>query len=235
MTFDIEKFLRIDISYPGISFGYESWALESYLKVLDESVSFAREQYRLRAKRDLDKREAELVHEQVNQKLWEIEEAAETQIPRFFRIGALIPIWGLFESFVFDIALYVGGREKTGLSLRDIRAPNFRRQVEMYFEGALRIKLPWSEEERFKLGLLQELRNFVAHRNGRVTDLNTERRQDIERLVAAVPSVTIDDGALMVPSEYIEEAAALVFNVVGKLSQMIADRYDGPTVPNIEI
>jgi hypothetical protein len=233
MAVDLDKMMKLDLSYPGISFGYESSALDAYLKVLDEHVSFAQDQYRLRAKRELKKGESKLMPEQANE-LSKFDEAAETQIPRFFHIGALVPIWGLFESFVFDIANYVRKREGLDLSLRDIRASNFRKQAEMYFEGTLRMKLPWSDDERARLGYLQQLRNLVAHRNGRVSDLSPEKQRELDALLASVPGAKVDNGALLVSREYITQAKELVFDMGGKLNQMIADRYEGPSVQDTE-
>ncbi len=234
MAFDPKKILDLDLSYPGFSFGYESWALDTYLRVLDEHLTFAQDQYRLRSKRELEKQSQELLPEEMAQKASEIDEAAELQIPRFFRIGALIPIWGLFESFVSDIVGYAGKREGIGLSLRDVRAPNLRKQVEKYFEGVLRIDLPWSEDERTRLGYLQELRNLIAHRNGRITDMTAEKRQEAEKLVSAVSGVEIGSGFLMISAEYIHEAAKLVFDTVAKLNNLVGERYDGPVVPDSE-
>jgi hypothetical protein len=229
MGTDLQKILKIDLSYPGISFGLESWALEIYLKLLNDHLSFAQDQYRLRAERELDRKRKSLEPEEVHLEMTMIDEAVETHIPRFFRNGALVQIWGLFESFVFDIAHYVGKKEKVGLVLRDIRASNFRQQVEKYFEGALRIDLPWTPEERAKLGQLQELRNFVAHRNGRATDLSPEKLKDIQTLVSQVPGVWIDE-SLMLSSEYIQDAAGLVFGALEKLNKLVGGRYDGPSV-----
>lgn len=219
MALSFDQLLNIDLGYPGISFGYESWALESYLEVLEEQISHAQTQYRLRAERELEKEKGNLDRHEYGAILAEIDEIADSQIPRFFRIGALIPIWGLFESFLTDFAFYVGRREKAGIGFRDIKANNFRSQIEKYFEGVLRIQLPWSPRERERLGQLQELRNFIAHRNGRLMDLPPEKEKEIRALVSKISNVAIS------------EAAALVFALVGRLSQQLGDRYGGPVVP----
>lgn len=118
MSLTPEQFLDLDVSFPGISFGYESWALASYLDVLDEQIEHGRAQYRLRAERELHKENAGLRLAEYHARLDKIDEAADAQIPRFFRIGAVVSIWGLFESFLTDFAIYIGKREKLGLSLR---------------------------------------------------------------------------------------------------------------------
>jgi hypothetical protein len=231
MALDIEQLLNLDLNFPGISFGYESWALESYLNVLEDQISHAQAQYRLRAEHGFETEKDSLDCHEYGARLSEIDEAADRQIPRFFRIGALVPIWGLFESFLTDFAIYVGKRENIGLAFRDIRAKNFRNQIEKYFEDVLRIQLPWSEQERERLGQLQELRNFIAHRNGRLMDLPAEKEKEIKTLVEKVAGVDVEDSTIVVSPAYISEAAELVFSLVGRFSQQLADRYADPVVP----
>lgn len=230
MALSIEKLINLDIGFPGISFGYESWALESYLNVLEDQISQAQEQYRLHAVHALETEKYRLEPHEYGAKLSEIDEAADSQIPRFFRIGALVSIWGLFESFLTDFAVYICKREKIGLAFRDVRADNFRSQVEKYFEGVLRIQLPWSVQERERLGQLQKLRNFIAHRNGRLMDLPPEKEKEVKALVAKIAGVEIQGNTVVVSSSYIAEAETLVFALVGRFSQQLADRYGGPVV-----
>ena len=231
MLLSPEQLLNLDLSFPGISFGYESWALESYLNVLEEQIAHARAQYRMRAQRELEARKSWLEDFEYGHKLAEIDEAADAQIPRFFRIGAVVSIWGLFESFSSDLAGYAGRREKPGLGFRDIRADSLRIQIEKYFEKVLRIPLPWSPRERERLGQLQELRHFLAHRNGRLMDLPEQSEKKIRTLVSRLQGVSLESSTVVVSAEYVSEAAALVFKTAGELSQLLTDRYGGPLVP----
>lgn len=226
-----EQFLNLDISFPGISFGYESWALDSYLKVLEDQIEHARAQYRLRAERELEKQKEDLEHYEYGARLSEIHEAADAQIPRFFRIGAVVSIWGIFESFLTDFALYVGNRETIGLSFKDIRAESFRGQIEKYFEKVARIPIPWTPEERERLGQLQELRNFLAHRNGRLMDLPPESEKKVKDLVKRIKGVTVEGSTVVVTPEYIASASDLVLTCIGKFNQQLADKYAQPASP----
>jgi len=231
MELDREQLRNLDLGFPGIFFGYESWALKIYLQIVEEQISHAQAQYRLRSEHRLENEAGSLESDEICAQLSEIDEAVELQIPRFFRIGALVPIWGLFESFLTDFAIYVGKREDIHLALRDIKANNFRNQIEKYFEGVLRIHLPWSEQERECLGQLQQLRNFIAHRNGRLMDIPAEKEREIKTLVAKIQGVEIQDSTVVVSSAYISEAAKLVFALVGRFSQQLEDRYAGPIAP----
>src|SRR3989344_7289934 len=159
MAFDLEKLLRLDLGYPGISFGYHSWALGAYLDSLENFIGIAQEQYRVRAKRGLEKKRNELEPEEYSQEERYIDEAADEHIPRYARMSALIPIWGLFESSVTDITFYVSRREKTKLQLKEIRAKNFRDQVQKYYDGVLGLNFPWSSDEKAKIATLHTVRN----------------------------------------------------------------------------
>jgi hypothetical protein len=233
MALTPEQFLNLDLGFPGISFGYESWALDSYLKVLEQQIEYARAQYRLRAEHELEKQKRGLDHAEYGSRLSSIDEAADAQIPRFFRIGAVVSIWGMFESFLTDFALYVGKREKIGLSFKDIRAESFRGQIEKYFEKVARISLPWSQEERECLSRLQDLRNFLAHRNGRLMDLPPESEKKVKDLASRIKGVSVMGSTVVVTPAYIAETAELVFGCVGKLSQQLADKYVQP-VPSAD-
>jgi hypothetical protein len=233
MPLTFEQFLNLDISFPGISFGYESWALESYLNVLEDQISHARDQYRLRAERELQSEQGELEHHEYGERLLQIDEAADDQIPRFFRIGAVVSIWGLFESFITDFAVYVREREKVGLSFKDIRADNFRAQIEKYFEKVVKFEIPWTTAEREQLGHLQDLRNFLAHRNGRLMDLPPDAERKIKDLVVKIQGVSVEGRTVVVTPEYIERSKQLVFDTVGRFSQQLADKYVQP-IPRAE-
>lgn len=65
-------------------------------------------------------------------------------------------------------------------------------------------------------------------------DLPPDKEKEIRALVAKIDGVEIERSAVVVSGAYISEACALVFKLVSSLSQLIADRYDGPSVPGTE-
>lgn len=111
------------------------------------------------------------------------------------------------------------------LRLKDIRANTFENQVEKYYAGVLGIPLPWSTGEKDAIRHLHTIRNAVAHRNGQFSDVSEERRTEIEKAVASVRGVIFGGSELVIESAYLQEAAELVFRMLGALNQLIADRY----------
>lgn len=222
---DINKLLSLDIGYPGISFGYHSWALAGYLSALDNFIELAKEQYKVRASHELSTRRNEFSPGEYDQKQLQIVELADDHIPRYARLSALVPIWGIFEVTVSDITDYASSRSKSRLRLKDIRANTFEDKVEMYYDGVLGVSLPWSAEEKAAIRHLHTIRNAVAHRNGQFSDASKDRRTEIERAVVSVRGVTFRGSELVVESAYLQEAAELVFRMLGALNQVISDRW----------
>jgi hypothetical protein len=227
MTIDLEKLLQMELGYPGISFGYHAWALGAYLESLEHIVGLAQEQYQVRGEKDLEKRRDEFEPEELVQRLDEVKEAAHEHIPRYARLSALIPIWGLFESSVEDITAYVAKRAGVKLKLNEIRAENFLVKVQKYYAGVLEIPLPWSKQDNDEAATLYEIRNAIAHRNGQFRDAPPEKRRKIEALVARTAGVVMHRNQLVVQAEYLEHAAELVFRMIGDLNQVIIDRNYG--------
>ena len=231
MSIDLEKLMKLDMSYPGISFGYHSWALGAYLDSLENFIAIAKEQYRTRAKHELEKRKNEYDPEEYyQQKLNEIDEAADEHIPRYARMAAIVPLWGMFELTITDITNYVAKRENVKLKRREIKAGNIIEQIQKYYDGVLGIPLPWPDTQLKEISLFCEIRNAIAHRNGQFGDNTAQRRKEIKAAVSKLEGVTMHGHQLEISSKYIEKSTELVFSMLSSLNKMVCDRYDGPTV-----
>jgi hypothetical protein len=231
MAIDLEELMRLDLAYPWLSSGYDSWALVVYLEALEEFIGLAQEQFRLRAKRELEKIQQRYDPDQYSQELSLINQAADEHIPRYAYMSALVPICGIFESTVSDMTGFISRREKATIQLEEICANNFAEQVSKYYDGVLKITLPWSEEQRKQIGTLYAVRRIIADRNGQFLDEPQARKDEIQKVANETSGLSIQGGTLVVSAEYVSSAAELVFNLLGKLNQMVGERYDGLTVP----
>ena len=220
-----EQFGNLSAAYPGLAVGYECDALWSYLNVLEEQIEHARVQYRLRSERALHRGGSKYSHEEFGEKLLELDRIADSHIPRFFRSGATVAIWGLFETSMSDFASYARDKENAPLKLGDIKAHNFRDQVYKYFSGALHIQLPWTKEQRDQLENLQKFRNQIAHKNGRIDTLSAEEMKKFRQIVSRTPEVAIEHDTLIVSGKYVNQSAELVTEVINALHKDFALRY----------
>lgn len=227
---DPEKLLKLDLSYPGISYGYHSWALELYLESIESFVAQASDQYRKQGELRLEAKKGRLDEAEVSLKQNFIDEAADVHIPAYARMSAIVLIWGLFESTVFDITAYVTRREGASLKLREIRADSFENQVRKYYSNVLNIELTWTEDQVDRITNLHKVRNAIAHRNGKYLDAAKAKRESIAQLANSVTGIFFQDSQLFISKVYVEESAELVFSMLGDLSKHIGQYYDGPIV-----
>ncbi len=231
MSINLEKLMKLDMSYPGISFGYHSWALRAYLDSLESFIGMAKEQYRTRAKHELEKRKNEYHPEEYyQQKLNEVDETADEHIPRYTRMAAIIPLWGMFELTVTDITNYVAKRETVKIKQKEIKAGNIIEQILKYYDGVLGISLPWSDTQLKEISLFYKIRNAIAHRNGQFSDDTVQRKKEIKAAVSKLEGVTMHGYQLEISSGYIEKSTELIFSMISSLNEMVCERYDGPTV-----
>ena len=227
---DFDKLMKLDLSYPGISFGYRSWSLGIYLETLNDFTRNAGDQYRLKARQHLKERVGELHDEEYIQELIHIDEAADKHIPSYARMSAIVLIWGIFESTVSDIARYVAQRENISLMLNDIRANGFIDQTCKYFENVLTIELPWTDSEINSARHLKKIRNAIAHRNGQFVDESTKRIREMNNVIKQVSGVDFSSSHLIISHEYVTSSTKLVFSMIEGLDAVIQVRYDGPAI-----
>lgn len=227
MSVDLEKLMKLDMGYPGISFGYHSWALGAYLDSLENFIGIAKEQYRIRATHELEIRKEEFEPEDYyQQKLNEIDEAADEHIPRYARMAAIVLLWGIFELSVSDITSYIAEKEKAKLKLKEIKAGNIIKKISKYYEGVLGISLPWSGSEIREVSLFYEIRNAVAHRNGQLQDDTEQHKRDMKNVVSKIKGVEMRGYQIEVSSGYIAASTELVFKMIESLNQLACNRYD---------
>lgn len=225
MPLSFDQLLNLDIEFPAIAFGTETWAIESYLNVLEDEIAHARDQYRLRKLHELKKISSDIDDVEHRDRWAQIDKAADEQLPRFFRIGAVVAIWGFFESFIQDIARYVQKRENALLKLRDIHGTDELDQASKYFKGILRIDLAWSDRERMDMEHLRQVRNILAHNNGRLEDAPAEQVNRATKLIKNLRGIRIADDTLVIDALYVQDAWQLVHDLLDRLLQQLADRY----------
>lgn len=216
----------MDMTSPSIAFGYHSWGLAVYIESLEEFIGHSGDQYRLRARRNLDSRKDALEDFEYVQEINYIDEAAEHHIPGYARMSAIVLLWGMFESTVIDVARYVQKREKANLGIKDIRGNNFLDRARKYYAAVLDIELPWTEVDIHNAQALSAIRNTIAHRNGQFMDAPEEEKNNFVKKVRNIPGVEVQGSQLVVAAEYVDSAAKFVFDMLEILHEMICSRYD---------
>jgi len=221
----LRKILNIEMSYPGITIGYELWALESAVDVMEVHLPQVRDQYRLRAEHAVWSNPS-LSDEEIPHELQQIEEVVSGVIPQYVRNPGVISAWALLESAVEDIGDFVARRECIDASFATAKGRTFRAKFRYHFETTLGMKVPVPDSDWLVLGRLQKFRNVVVHRNGRIDAISDKKRQEFTDLANITAGVKLARDRLAFSPEYTSKAIGAVRRCISALDAVVAMRYD---------
>lgn len=149
-----------------IEIEYELWALSHLRSVLEEQITFLRDQDKRKTLAEL--KQGGWEHDEAEWQLasQELDERNEYVIPRFLRSPFIVSLWACYESGVKELAGYFQKKTASPLAMRDIRADNELRQFSKYFDCVLKLALDDSIDRLSFIDDVRLVRNAIAHANG---------------------------------------------------------------------
>ena len=91
----------------------------------------------------------------------------EVVLPRVFRNPFLVSLFSVYETSVTEVARLLQKRQQKGIALDDIRG-RFLDRAKKYYREILQFELSKDNERWKHIVMLSQLRNIVAHTNGRL-------------------------------------------------------------------
>ncbi|WP_136515940.1 hypothetical protein [Geomonas edaphica] len=104
----------------------------------------------------------------------------EFLFPRF-RNPFLVALYSVFESAVTEIAQLIQRTRGLQITINDLRG-NFLEKAQKYYNDILGFEL-YANEAWNQISMLSELRNAIAHTNGRIDMLKQENQKKIKKFV----------------------------------------------------
>lgn len=126
-------------------------------------------------------------------------------LPRILRNPFLVSLFAVYESTVTEIAKAIQQQKGAGISIDDLKG-GFLKRSKNYYEHVLQFQLSLSNDNWQRLMLLSDLRNAIAHANGRVDRVST---RTIERILKSGGSKE-ELGFLVVEGTFLKETFAFV-------------------------
>lgn len=185
--------------------------VEMELSILEDQVELIEEQIqrgRKTAKRELVARVGELSFD--DEAEWarlhqEHDFQVDFIIPRILRCPPLVTLFAVYESAVKEIAGLVQKRQGRRISIDDLKGDLLTR-AKKYYKHVLHFKLSRSDQHWQQITVLSDLRNVIAHTNGRLDVLSEERRAKILK----IDGVEDKMGYLVVNGAFLRDTFALV-------------------------
>ncbi len=214
----------ITLDFRFVEIDYELWALGEYLDTFEQQLPLLREQKRAEKLAQLRGQNLDKDVDEVSIALQEHYELVDHALPRLFRGPFLVALWSVYESAVVDVANYIKDQQKQSLAMDDIRG-NFLDRAQKYFDHILKFPLYTDDQVWQHLRMLAELRNAIAHANGRIEAVRKTSQRKINDWEKQDIGVEIVHGWLLLSEDFSREAYQTVRDSLQDLVARVKSAY----------
>lgn len=103
----------------------------------------------------------------------------EFLLPRFFRGPFLVSLYAVYEASVTVIARLLQKGQGKAISINDLRGDDFLDRAKKYYKHILNFELCADNSAWQQTKMLSEVRNAIAHTNGRIEMLRGRAKEKI--------------------------------------------------------
>lgn len=130
-------------------------------------------------------------------------------LPRFFWGSFILSLYAVYETAVTEIACLMQATKAESKSIDDSRG-DFLKRAKEYYKNIIQFDLCNSNNTWQRIKMLADIRNAIAHANGRLDMLKTGTRHKIESLAEKDIGVSIWGNYFLVTAEFSKETFKLI-------------------------
>lgn len=213
--------MKIDFDFRLLDVSLELHALGTYLETMEKQIDLIAED----EKRNL---EQAILNQNVtpDDPEWDIEQQyyedrVDFLLPRFFRSPYLVSLYAVYEVSVMEIAKLIQKGQGQSISINDIRGKNFLDRASKYYKHILNFELCTNNLAWQQLKMLSEVRNAIAHTNGRIEMLQNNAKRNILEWEKKRVGIEIIWGYIVVDQNFVEKT----FSMVRSSLEDLVERY----------
>ena len=210
-----------------VELDHEVLSLATYREVLEEQLTFRKEQERVRLRARLMNSESEMDDAERQFAQEEVKVLVDEILPRFFRGPYLMALWALFESGIIEVADYIAETKQLSLKLRDIRGSDQKDQWNKYYNHIAGYPLGFTDPTWERLEELRQVRNVLAHANGRLDLAKEDARRKLEKWCGENRGLSEHSNLLIVSADYTRAAQILVTDTLSSLISRVRTDFSG--------
>jgi hypothetical protein len=223
----IKELLNYPIGWVGDEVPDACAQLHTYLRALGNHLETVRAQYRLRADHEHEKRLKELdpskdpspdyetrkqdeyfyqIEKEGYERLREIEDRTILQMTWN---SFIVSCWATYEMYFERFAEYVQSKKNIKLAPSQVKGDKISR-LNTYFSRVLNISLSLDDQDSNYLGNLYLVRNAVAHGNGSIDEVYSDKKTKIREFILSNPHLDLEGRYLRFDEPFCEEALTVV-------------------------
>lgn len=199
----------------------ELLALEDFLAVIEKEMKSLKQSEESKLEATIEEENLSPDDPDWHEAHYACDEMVDFVLPRFFRGPFLVALYAVYEAAVTEIAGLIQAKKQQALSLDDIRG-SFLDRAKKYFKDILQFELCSDNTAWERIKMLSELRNAIAHTNGRVKLLPEKAQERVrawERKGIGI-GTTVDD-YIIVSSTFLQKT----FEIVRSSLEDLVERY----------
>ena len=187
--------------------------LKRHLELIEEEIKRGEEVakaelYANVRKLCLDEKDAERYYDEKAEEHHYYEEyyyQIEFVLPRVLRGSFPVALFAVYETAVTEVASHIQKKRGGQISLDDIKGDLLNR-AKKYYKNVLQFELSSNNKRWERLTVLAELRNAIAHTNGRLDMIEKNKREKILK----IHGVKEELGFVIISETFLRETFALV-------------------------
>jgi len=205
----------------------EFMLLDEYLKYIENNIDLV-----LAKVEEKILNKAEYINNQIIYKSIRPESAQEI-FKRLLYNNYFLSLWAAYESGLKEISRYLSksnGLDDYGKYVRNIRSRNFVKDCYNYFKEIYGIEIPLPNPfDQSHLSHLYNLRNIIAHGNGRINDIDVSSKikkyKDLEEWISSQKGITIEEyGWICLSGDFCRETCDCLSRSFNKLDLLAYEK-----------
>ena len=190
----------IDFRLIEVSIGLST--LEVHLKRIEEQIEQRKKEIELELEKAAQRLRDDYAEWDIIRQELEIE--TEFSLPHILRGPFLVTLFSVYESAVKEIAGLIQKKQGQQIGIDDLKGDLLKR-AKRYYKHILGFELSLNNERWKRVVVLSDLRNAIAHTNGRLDMISSTTRRKILRL----EGVSDEIGFVILSGDFLRETFAI--------------------------
>lgn len=146
-------------------------------------------------------------------------------MPRIIRLPFLTTIYTLFENSITQLLNYAQKKESKALGLKDINGKSLASKFNKYMAHVLNYNFQFNNAMLEKISTINKIRNCIAHANGNLGALSSDKQDAIKKIVERKIGVSTESKQLDISYAFLENSMSDISGAIENLMHFIEIRY----------
>ena len=213
--------MNIDLDFRLLEVSLELGTLEDQLELIEKHIAHRQKLEKLRLQTEIKKRKLNSDDPEWHDAYQTYYDKIGFLLPRFLRNPFLVSLYAVYEAAVIEIAQLIPKKKDLALSLDDIRGNDFLDRSKKYYKHIILFDLYKDNSDWQQIKMLSELRNAIAHTNGRIEMLKEKTRDKIRIWEKSRIGVEDHYGYIVLDGDFLNK----IFSLVKSSLHDLLDRY----------